>query len=371
MAEAGPSRLRQTSGGPSHHAAGTGGGTGDGATQYQNATTQKRKRITDVSEIFEKQDLEEQVKLGKQYRALQSEADEMKANLANTTTDELTRALTKQAELFASVRDTGIGSLDANLIKTNTENAMALAKRFKIDGVAFDIDEFLIKVKGHLGLDRAELADQDLSSEDELEESDQPRVRKGVLGDWEKLGWMAAKYYRRIPGVEFMYGPLAAQPKDKRNTQRQKRQALAPEVRPEEVQTQTTDAKTKDDFSSNIRTVLKVLMNLDPQREGVNFFKLVVNPGDYGQTVENCFFVSFLLNEGRAGMQVSEDGEILIRPTEPHDAELDGEPIKNQAVVELDMDTWEEAKKTYNIRFSAIPHRDYSAIQMASNKWYS
>ncbi|WWD20049.1 hypothetical protein CI109_104522 [Kwoniella shandongensis] len=359
MAEAGPSRPRNTAinaNGTSHH------------TQLP---TQKRRKITDVSEIFEKQDVEEQVKLGKQYRALQGEADEMKANLANATADELTKALSKQAELFANVRDTGIGTLDANLIRTNTENAMALAKRFKIDGVAFDIDEFLIKVKGTLGLDRVEQEDRELSSDDELEESDQPRVRKGVLGDWEKIGWMAARYYRRIPGVEFMYGPLAAQPKDKRNIQRQKRQALAPEVRPEEVQNQAGDAKTKDDFSANIRKVFKTLEKLDPERKGINLFKLVVNPDDYGQTVENCFFVSFLLNDGRAGMSVSNEGEILIRPTEPHDAELDGEPIKNQAVVEMDMETWEEAKKTFNIRFSNIPHRDYSAIQMASNKWYS
>lgn len=43
------------------------------------------------------------------------------------------------------MKDTGIGTLDANLLRTKTENAMGLAKRFKIDGVTFDVDEFLIK----------------------------------------------------------------------------------------------------------------------------------------------------------------------------------------------------------------------------------
>lgn len=43
------------------------------------------------------------------------------------------------------MKDTGIGTLDANLLRTNTENAMGLAKRFKIDGVTFDVDDFLIK----------------------------------------------------------------------------------------------------------------------------------------------------------------------------------------------------------------------------------
>lgn len=49
---------------------------------------------------------------------------------------------------------------------------------------------------------------EDMSPADELEESQsgpsRPRYRQGALGDWAKLGWMAAKYTRRVPGVEFM-----------------------------------------------------------------------------------------------------------------------------------------------------------------------
>ncbi|WVF68870.1 hypothetical protein IAT40_003643 [Kwoniella sp. CBS 6097] len=357
--EAGPSRPRQSNGYDQ---------------SFTQSHTQKRRKITDVKEIFEKPNVEEQVRLSKEYRALQADADEMRANMANATAEELTRAIGKQSELFVNVKDTGIGTLDANLLKTNTENAMALAKRFKIDGVAFDLDEFLIRVQGQLGLDRAELGDQDLSSDDELEESDQRRpARKGVLGDWEKVGWMAAKLYRRIPGVEFMYGPLSVTHKKRKQGQRQKKQALAPEVRPEEIQPQG-EKKVKDDFTSNVKMVNKVLNTLDPDGEGVNFFHLVVNPDDYGQTVENCFFVSFLLNQGKAGVFVTDEGEVMIRSAEPHDSDLgDNDAIKNQAVVELDMDTWENAKKTFSIKRSAIPHRNYEAVrkQMAGNAWYS
>jgi len=61
-----------------------------------------------------------------------------------------------------------------------------------------------------LGLDRVEREDMSPSSEDELEDETQAgssrpaRARVGRLGDWEKLGWMAAKHTRRVPGVEFM-----------------------------------------------------------------------------------------------------------------------------------------------------------------------
>ncbi|WRT69414.1 uncharacterized protein IL334_006400 [Kwoniella shivajii] len=357
MSQAGPSRPRQ-----SNHA------------QNGFTPTQKRKRITDVAEIFEKPSIEEQVRLGKEYRALQNEADDMRANMANSTADDIIIAMSKQEGLFVNVKDTGIGTLDANLMKTNTENAMAIAKKFKIDGVAFDIDEFLLKIKGQLGLDRAELADQDLSSDDELEESHEIRsARKGVLGDWSKIGWMAAKYYRRIPGVEFMYGPLSVIHTKRNVGPRQKRQPLAPEVRPEDVQTQEGEKKSKDDFTSNVRMVKRVLTKLDPSGEGINFFELVINPEDFGQSVENCFFVSFLLNQGLAGIDVNDDGEVIIRDTDAHDSELDEVIVKNQAVVELDLKTWEDAKRIFKITKSSIPNRDYSAIrtQMAGNAWYS
>jgi hypothetical protein len=56
----------------------------------------------------------------------------------------------------------------------------------------------------------------------------------------------------------------------------------------------------------------KVLDELDGRGEGINFFKLVVNPDDFGQTVENVFFVSFLIRDGRAGIEVGKDGEVII-----------------------------------------------------------
>jgi hypothetical protein len=63
------------------------------------------------------------------------------------------------------------------------------------------------RVKALLGLNALE-EDQDLD-EDELEGSDPASRRRhgaagGPLGNWEKLGWMAAGLTRRVPGMEFM-----------------------------------------------------------------------------------------------------------------------------------------------------------------------
>jgi hypothetical protein len=38
----------------------------------------------------------------------------------------------------------------------------------------------------------------------------------------------------------------------------------------------------------------------------------VINPDDFGQSVENCFYVSFLIKDGKAGIEVTNEGEVLI-----------------------------------------------------------
>ena len=59
-------------------------------------------------------------------------------------------------------------------------------------------------------------------------------------------------------------------------------------------------------------TVQRLLVERD-QGEGINFLELVINPDDYGQTVENIFDASFLIKEGQAGIQVDDDGQVIIR----------------------------------------------------------
>lgn len=63
-------------------------------------------------------------------------------------------------------------------------------------------------ISGLLGLDRVEREDlSPAGSDDEDEARTQNvgrRARKGRLGDWEKIGWLAAKHTKRVPGIEFL-----------------------------------------------------------------------------------------------------------------------------------------------------------------------
>lgn len=130
------------------------------------------------------------------------------------------------------------------------------------------------------------------------------------------------------------YGPLKIEQKKRQVARQRKERNIAPETQPENI-SQSSNQTSKDDTSDHVKTVnsfsltslppslvhhadtvaqmAKVLKRLDASNKGVNFLRLVINPNDFGQSVENCFYASFMIKEGFAGIEVQPDGEIIIR----------------------------------------------------------
>lgn len=89
------------------------------------------------------------------------------------------------------------------------------------------------------------------------------------------------------------------------------------------------------------KQVHKALRRADPSSAGLNFFRFAINPDSFGQSVENMFYISFLIRDNKAGIAMTDDGEVLVRYMEPPDEDQGGEVTKHQGVMEFDVDTWE------------------------------
>ena len=48
------------------------------------------------------------------------------------------------------------------------------------------------------------------------------------------------------------------------------------------------------------------------QNGPVNLFRFVINPQDFAQSVENLFYLSFLIRDGECALEIEEDGEPVI-----------------------------------------------------------
>ena len=158
---------------------------------------------------------------------------------------------------------------------------------------------------------------------------------EGDAFDWERLGRQAccpSNVRPPVPG--FLLGPLSLQKRARKVTQRRERlQKRDPTdaVRPEELKAKDLEQVE----NSNLTTICKNIRNLlikkceegeklverdltDDMTEeeiralikkhgiadsgGVPLFDFVVNPQSFGQTVENLFYVSFLIRDGAAGI---------------------------------------------------------------------
>jgi hypothetical protein len=48
------------------------------------------------------------------------------------------------------------------------------------------------------------------------------------------------------------------------------------------------------------------------QNGPVNLFRFVINPNDFAQSVENLFYLSFLIRDGECALEIEDDGEPVI-----------------------------------------------------------
>ena len=175
-------------------------------------------------------------------------------------------------------------------------------------------------------------------NESEDEDEDDPI---GEPLDWEVLGRHACFPYNARPCVpSFLLGPLSVEKKQRTQTQRRARQAkdtAGREARPEALSREDLSQSDENGLTAictrinkhlnqHVRkaeqaitqagvTDLKSERGKDMMKKyriadtgGVSLFDYVVNPQSFGQTVENLFYVSFLIKEGSFGILNDSDG---------------------------------------------------------------
>jgi hypothetical protein len=297
------------------------------------------------------QDPEKRRRLRATLRDHQRMVDENKDEMVKPN-NLLLDALRKQDSIFGKVRQTADAALDSRFLVNASELA---GKKLNSSlqgnaGVGIDLDQFVskciffMKSGGHV-------ADQeDAPAVPVPEEDDEDAGDEGL--NWALLGRQACfPCNKRPPTMSFLLGPLSVQ-KRVRATQRKarsQRQPVGPATRPQEIKEgdiQQTDTSNLSNLVKSIHSRLRAhIESVDekvsdelseipedevqtediaaasrryraavaPTQElAVSLLDFAINPHDFGQTVENLFYISFLVREGNAKILKDEDGLPLL-----------------------------------------------------------
>ncbi|KAF1995473.1 Nse4-domain-containing protein [Amniculicola lignicola CBS 123094] len=329
----------------------------------------------------------------------------------------LVQLIKNQDRQMGKVKQTTDAALDSRALVLASDLATKkLANTLNgTSGVGIDIDRFVSRCI-HFMKSGGDIPEEDRRASTQArnraraaeEEDDEEDTGEGL--EWDVLGRQACfAGNKRPPVTSFLLGPLSITKRARMtqsNRARSQRQPTGPATRPQELQQSDIQQSENTNLTHRVKEIKKLLedhivagvskaeneLNDDDDDETVemacqrhrirqsprgepcvSLFDFVVNPTSFGQTVENLFYVSFLIREGNVQVLHDKHGLPLVVPCQQRSLNEHRERSvkKHQAVFSLDWPTWKTFIDAFDIKEPLIPHRAPDQSNIAPGGWYS
>ncbi|PWN22469.1 hypothetical protein BCV69DRAFT_246606 [Microstroma glucosiphilum] len=314
-----------------------------------------------------RQDAVEKREVRKGYRGLIAEVEDAGGNLGEIKAADLTEMVKRADEFRSKVKAPNEGVLDSRFLIRVSDVGAQMARSMKLNSNAFDIDEYITRVARFIGGAARRSGGHANDDEDEdvmdLDDDDLDSW------NWQRLGTIAAGLTKRAPTMDHLVGALSVQTKERASNRRTNRlERDEEEVRPETLN-EGDIQKSENETTKLVQHIAKLLADVGGGN-GCNLFEFAINPESFSNTVENLFYISFLVRDGKVSIDYEDDGEpIILRSEAPTEEDYAAGLKKRQVVMELDQATWKNLIKAYDIKHSVIPTRK-SATTARTGKWY-
>lgn len=330
--------------------------TGEGDNSVQR---NQRRRTTEVSEddVFEEgleydpdQSVEERRQIRLKLRDLARTLQDNRAEYLQPESTGIKDTLLKADRLSGKVKQTSDATIDSRLLVNTADLAKKKTLRMTSGDTAqgVDVDDFVSKLKLYMRKGRSEAFQGHIPRNTQrsrrngaMDDDDSDNDNDGEMLNWEFLGRNACLPNNARPSVPgFLLGPLSLQKRARRATVR--RAPLRPnnlqETRPEVLKADDIEKSENANLTylcTKIQDKLRAIqekytaaaedeiseeMTEEERREAlrdqfdmsmnssISYFKFVINPFSFGQTIENMFYVSFLVRDGKVVIDIDPDG---------------------------------------------------------------
>ncbi|XP_045145892.1 EP300-interacting inhibitor of differentiation 3 [Echinops telfairi] len=286
----------------------------------------------------------------KQYRRLMHTVQEQRDDIVHTASDLLTEALQEADELFDSVSRTREAALDAQFLVLASDVGKEKAHQLNADMCVFNQAAFRGLLLVFAGLHGLEEKRPDLGHCDEL-------VARTF---WEQVHRKATPWMLRAETFHFVFGSFRPEPSARKPRQRKRVQ------RPDEgARDMPTKLRAGDLCSDQVTTemeverILGLLQTYFRQYPDtpVPYFEFVVDPNSFSRTVENMFYVSFIIRDGFARIRLDQDRLPILEPINMNQMEEENDPGyhgRKQGVISLSLQDWKNIVATFEISEAMI-----------------
>ncbi|KKZ63704.1 hypothetical protein EMCG_02011 [[Emmonsia] crescens] len=383
--------------------------------RQSHVVSRRRPRHIQDTDLYDPdQDPEERRKVRKGFRDLVTNLNDSRAEYLQPGSDGIRITLDKANELYKSVKQTSDATIDSRLLVSAADlSYRRTAQAVLGDGeTGVDVDEFVSKCisfmrQGPRGEEpsfsstqrrRRRVTGNDPTEEESDEEGDPL--------NWDWLGRKACFPNNLRPALSgFLLGPLSVQKRFRQQSQRRARQErMDPNQldRPQELKEADIDKQETSNLTAMCTDIRELLAKTQTQSEalvneelsrmgpdvsddmvkevmskheisddgGVPLFRFCINPKSFGQTVENLFYISFLVRDGSVGISLDSNELPTLLPSQPAaPSEAQAKKLKkHQTVFSLDFETWENLIEAFDIQESLIPHRNEEATEPANKE---
>lgn len=375
---------------------------------------------SDSDDVYDPdQPLEERRKVQQGFRDLLRNITENSEEYLQGDSRGLHETILRANELSKQVRQTTEATIDSRLLVSTTDLSYRKTLRLTQGSLSqgIDADDFISKCITYMRSGGGIANDQslELSStqrqrrhtvHDRAHEDDSGDIGdEGDMMNWAHLGRFACLPYIRRPALPgFLLGPLSVEKKVRKAAKRSApfRPNSLTETRPEILNVDDL-AKRENDLTIICGKILQQLYKIQANAQetvadlitddmeedektrlmhehglrstgGIDLMRFVVNPKSFGQTIENLFYVSFLIRDGRVEIDFDEDGLPALAPVDREGDDAGAvrqSTSKHQAILSMDMETWQDIIDTLGLKEPMIEHRqELSATGPGARGWY-
>lgn len=280
-------------------------------------------------------------------------ASDSRAEYMQPGNNGILQTLEKANGLFAKVKQTSDATIDSRLLVNAADLTHKKTAQLTLGDASagIDVDEFVSKCISFMrrGPDLADGTTQrrQRPRQTQRDPNDSDEGDSGDAMNWDWLGRMACFQHNSRPAVSgFLLGPLSVQKRTRQLTQRAGRERFdsTQAVQPQELEQADLGQQENLNLTSMCskinelldRTIQEIENKVncilseeeDPTHArveevmyrhhtsptgGVCLFHFCINPQSFGQSVENLFYVSFLVRDGHAGVVSSTRGTPILR----------------------------------------------------------